>query len=252
MKRAGIVTLLRMLMRSLFIQGSFSAKYRQHLGFAYTVDPLGRKLYPDPDEYRAFVIRHTENYNGNPFMIPLVLGAVAHMEERLSGGGETTAEDIAQFKKIIGPATGAIGDRLFWSNLRPFTLLCGITGTLLFGLWGTVLFLGAFNLPVSVLKLRWFLVGYRLGPNVVGELRHDLIQQVERFLEIAGCVLAGINGVALYTIIGGHELSEASYLGMAVLFVGTVAVLKRGVPLYTAVTWAGLIAAVCSLAAVLA
>lgn len=128
------------------------------------MEPVGRELWNDPSARKAFQLRHTEFFNGNPFMIPLVLGAVANMEERLRNGGSITADDISRFKTAVGQASGPprfnrrVGDRIFWRTLRPFALAVGLLWSLVFGPpgltggWGVVLFLAIFNIPTAVLK----------------------------------------------------------------------------------------------------
>ena len=59
--------------------------------------------------------------------VGLVLGAVVNMEQKMKNGAGVTEEDIRRFKKIVAPATGSSGDWLFWSNLRPFALVSGIS-----------------------------------------------------------------------------------------------------------------------------
>lgn len=76
-------TFLKLYLRSFFLQGSFSVKYRQNIGFAFCMEPVGRILWDDREKRKAFLLRHMEYYNGNPFMITLVIGAVAKMEEML-------------------------------------------------------------------------------------------------------------------------------------------------------------------------
>ncbi|MFC1485500.1 PTS system mannose/fructose/sorbose family transporter subunit IID [Candidatus Latescibacterota bacterium] len=235
MKAISRGTLLRMFLRSFFLQGSFSAKYRQNLGFAFCMEPAGKRLWENPEDYRRFMIRHSEHYNGNPFMVTLVLGAAAHMEESLKNNEGVSEDDIRQFKKIVGPATGSTGDRLFWSNLRPFALIAGVICALTYGVWGAVVFLGLFNVVVWYLKLRWLSAGYRLGPKVVIEVRNKLIDQTERFLQILGSMLAGFAAPGLMAAVIVSPLEPAVRFGGAtVVFLVSIVMLRRNVPLYIA------------------
>ena len=190
-KRLDFRTLFSVYLRSFFFQGSFSVKERQNIGFAYCIEPVGSELYAQASERRAFQFRHTEFFNINPFMATLVLGAVAHMEERLLADGSVTTEDITRFKAAFGKTCGSIGDRFFWRTLRPFCLVFGLLWTLFYGIWGIVLFLVLFNVSTMILKWHWLTSGYRLGPMVVHEIRKHYINSTALLLErISGIVIA--------------------------------------------------------------
>ena len=105
-------TFVRVYLRSFFIQGSFSIKFRQNVGFAFCMDPVGKVLWTENEDRRAFLNRHLEYYNGNPFMITLVLGAIAGLEEHYKNDDGITERDINGFKRAVGAATGSVGDRI--------------------------------------------------------------------------------------------------------------------------------------------
>ena len=175
-KRLRFKTFLQLYLRSFFFQGSFSVKYRQNTGFAFCMEPVGNFLWNDPENRRKFLMRHVEYYNGNPFMITLVLGAVARMEEMLKYDEGITEKDISRFKKAVGPATGAVGDRFFWNTLRPFGIILGLFAAVFYGLWGIVLLLLVFNIPALLLRWHWLTAGYRIGTGVVSEIQNRRIE----------------------------------------------------------------------------
>ncbi|MBA7587742.1 hypothetical protein ES708_29780 [subsurface metagenome] len=187
--KLSLIILLQVFLRSFFIQGSFSAKYRQNVGFAFCMEPVGKYLYKDKNKRLLFTERHMKTYNGNPFMVTLVLGAVAKMEESLLNGGDISEEDVIRFKKMAGPATGAVGDRYFWSTLRPFCLIAGLLITLIFGIWGALVFLGVFNVTAISLRLHWLRAGYRLGPNVIGEIKNRRLESVVNRMDTFGAAV---------------------------------------------------------------
>ena len=178
-KKLNFKTFLKIYFRSFLLMGSFSAKHRQNIGFAFCMEPVGKELWNNTEDYKKFMIRHIENYNCNPFMVTLILGAVAKLEEMLFCHDGVTEEDIRRFKKFAGPATGSAGDRFFWSNLRPFGIITGLILALFFGLWGVFAFLIIFNVPTFILKWHWLKAGYRLGPKVVIEIKKNQIQIAE-------------------------------------------------------------------------
>ncbi len=231
--RLSIWTLIRIFLRSFFIQGSFSTGFRQNVGFAFCIEPAGNIFWTDPVDKRRFLARHTEYFNGNPFMVTLILGAVANMEERLRFGVDVTEQDIRRFKKIAGPATGSIGDRFFWSNLRPFMLVLGIITAYFTGIWGAAVFLAAFNIPMIALKWSWLIAGYRLGSNVAAKVKLPAFASAERAMEIAGSVLVAFIAVPVLIDLNGSDYSfrwiTAGVLGF---FLAGFAMLKRNFPLH--------------------
>ncbi len=194
--KLGYWTLFRMYIRSFFSQGSFSVRYRQNIGFLFCLEPAGRKIWKKDEDLKKFYLRHLEYYNGNPFMVTLVLGAVARMEERLRDNEGIAEEDVNRFKTAVGQAIGAVGDRFFWRALRPFSLVLGLLCAYLIGVWGALVFLVMFNLPVLYLRWYWLIRGYTLGQRVVIEIKNPKIDQAANVLEAVG-------GMALALLIVG-------------------------------------------------
>lgn len=203
-------------LRSFFSQGSFSIRYRQNVGFAFCLEPAGKEIWQSDEDRRKFYLRHLEYYNGNPFMVTLVLGAVARMEERLRDDDGMKEEDINRFKTAVGQAVGSVGDRLFWRTLRPFSLVLGLFAAYRFGVWGALVFLAAFNLPLFWLKWYWLMRGYTLGPRVVIEIKNPKIDPATRFMETAGGMVLSFLVVVLLAM-PGYRWSPAS-AGTAALF----------------------------------
>ena len=202
-------TFLQLYLRSFFSQGSFSTKYRQNAGFAFCIEPVGRKLWKDPEKRRTFLLRHMEDYNGNPFMTPLVLGAVAKLEEMLRHRKGITEKDISRFKKAVGPATGSLGDRFIWGTLRPFALVIGMFIAIFHGAWGVLLFLAIFNIPLLLLRWHWLRAGYRLGTDIVTEIRNRKITTALKVMEAVGTMLIAFTAT-VYIVMPGHTLSWVS------------------------------------------
>jgi mannose/fructose/N-acetylgalactosamine-specific phosphotransferase system component IID len=188
-KNIGFSVLMKVYLRSFFAQGSFSGKYRQNLGFTYCLEPAGNRIWKEAEQKKNFYLRHLEYFNANPFMFPLVLGAVIKMEERFRDDDGISEEDIRRFKLAVGQATGAVGDRYFWRALRPFTIVMGLLSTYFWGLWGVAVFLAAFNLPVMYFKLHWLLTGYRLGPRVVIEIKNKNLESTVSKMEALGSLI---------------------------------------------------------------
>lgn len=196
MKRLSSWTLLQIYFRSFFSQGSFSVRYRQNVGFAFCLEPAGRRIWKKKEDLRKFYLRHLEFYNGNPFMVTLVLGAVARMEERFRDNDGIAEDDINRFKAAVGQAVGSVGDRFFWRTLRPFGLVAGLLAAYFLNVWGAFVFLAMFNLPVLYMRWYWLRAGYTLGPKVVIEIRNPRLESAVSLMETMGGVMLAFLVVA--------------------------------------------------------
>ena len=220
-------TFLKLYIRSFFIQGSFSVKYRQNTGFAFCMEPVGKVLWNEPQKQREFLIRHLEYYNGNPFMITLVLGAVAKMEEMLKNGTGITESNISGFKKAVGAATGSVGDRFFWTTLRPFGIIFGLLSAFFYGLWGVLIVLAVFNIPNFILRWHWLKTGYRLGTGVFTEIKSKKLQRAIQIMEnISAGLLAFL--AAVLVVVPDLSFNRIS-VAAAVLFVVSLILFKCAV-----------------------
>jgi len=218
-------TFAGLFLRSFFIQGSFSVKYRQNTGFAFCLEPVGRALWKNGEDYNSFLLRHMEYYNGNPFMVTLVLGATARLEEMLRNGEEISGRDVSGFKKAVGAATGSVGDRFFWSSLRPFGLILGMAAAYFWGLWGALAVLGVFNAPNVMLRWYWLKRGYELGTKVVSEIQNERIKTAIRVMENSTAFLLSFMSAVLIGIPGGGSGGIA--IAAASLFAANLAMYRR-------------------------
>ncbi len=62
----------------------------QSLGFAYAIEPVLRKLYPDQAEYESRLRIHLEYFNTQPYLASFILGAVVTI-----GGGPGNRPECA-------------------------------------------------------------------------------------------------------------------------------------------------------------
>ena len=73
-RRVPASTLLRVFWRCLFLQASWNRRGMQNLGFAYSIDPALRRLYPDPVARRDALRRHLGLFNCHPYMASAIVG----------------------------------------------------------------------------------------------------------------------------------------------------------------------------------
>jgi len=182
--------IVRVFLRSFFIQTSWSYGEIQGLGFSTAMAPAIAAIYHDEEAQAEARARHREVFNIHPYMAAPVIGAVIRMEEEVMRG-ERSPDDIILFKKSLSSPYSAIGDMFFWGSVRPLASIIGIIGALYFGMLAPLLFLIVYNL--FHLWMRWFglVKGYRLGVDVVGYIKGlELLKWGKRIRYITVLLLA--------------------------------------------------------------
>ena len=109
-----------MFLRSLFIQAGWNYERYQNLGFAFTLEPALKKIYPDREKFKAAMLRHMQIFNTQPYMASFVLGNVARIEER-AAAGDGDLKNLPGMKQALASSFASIGDRIFWGRLKPIT-----------------------------------------------------------------------------------------------------------------------------------
>lgn len=161
--------------------------------FARMMGLVAKKLYDDPEEQKALMMRHTQFSNTEEVMGAIVPGVVLGMEEKRAEGEDIPDELIQSTKTaLMGPFAG-MGDSLLGGTLRPILLSIAMglsSGT---GSPAGPIFYTAVWLAV-ILPLSWLLFsrGYKLGINASEMLfkggRKDLLT---RAANIVGLVIVG-------------------------------------------------------------
>ena len=193
-------------LRTPLLQATWNYERQQGLGWAWCLKPVLDRLYPDAEQRRARLAEHTAYFNTQPTLASLVLGVVAGLEERRADGEGPDAGGVSRVKGVLGSALAALGDRLFWSTLRPFAACLGVLFALRGSWLGAVVFLACYN--VLHLGLRWRGVawGYREGPDVLGEPLRRRLESTVRRLSLIGSGLVGVL-VAALLVPGGQPRS---------------------------------------------
>lgn len=190
MNRLPLAVRMRVLARSLLVQGSWNYETLIGTGFAFTILPALRHLSNGDDQALAERVgRHAELFNSHPYLAPVAAGAVTRLE---ADGADPLL--VHRFKSALRGSLGSIGDQLVWSAWRPASLLLGLC-LLLLGLawWAAV---GAFLLVYNTLHLGlrvWGLgVGLERGLEVGKALREAPLQRIAGRTADVGAVLAGL------------------------------------------------------------
>jgi len=124
--------LFKMFVRSFFLQAGWNYERFQNLGFAFSLMPALKRIYPDPVKLKAAVLRHLDIFNTQPYMASFVLGNIARMEERAAASADPEAalKSMPGVKQALASSFASIGDRVFWGRLKPMTVqLCLLVWT---------------------------------------------------------------------------------------------------------------------------
>ena len=239
-------TLLRVAVRSLFIQAGFSPEAMQTLGLLYALAPAWPHLYADETSRQAAVRRHLTPFNTHPYAAAALVGGILHYELRLARG-EGSADDITRFKSTLMGPLAALGDGFFWLSLRPATGAAGVALIPLLGIWAPLAFFVAYNLVHLAARGWLFVTGFRDGSAVVARLRELKVPVwSNRLRSLAAAAASGI-GAWLALRFGALAGSDSGlYVSGACFGLGVIGVLlvERNVPplavLYGAAALAGL------------
>lgn len=158
--------LVRVLLRSLWLQASFEPAGMQGLGFGWAIFPALTHLYPDPSARREALRRHLTPFNCHPYAAAAVIGGVIALEAEVARGTRPSEEVVAFKQALMGPLA-AIGDSFFWLALRPFAGALAAVLAPFIGLLAVPLFLLLFDLPHVLLRATWLVRGARLGEAVL-------------------------------------------------------------------------------------
>jgi PTS system mannose-specific IID component len=135
----------------------------QGLPYCYSIIPVLKKLYKDPDDMKKALKLHLQFFNTNPYLAPLVLGVDAAIEEK---EGIKADDAIVGVKTgLMGPFAG-VGDTIFgviagtvFGSIAAYMGQNGLaTGVLIWFLYNIV----------RIFLTYWFIgIGYTQGTKLV-------------------------------------------------------------------------------------
>jgi mannose/fructose/N-acetylgalactosamine-specific phosphotransferase system component IID len=167
-------------------QISWNYERMQALGFAWAMQPVLRRIYPDKEEYAEGLQRHLTFFNTSPIIgAPLIVGSAIAMEEAKA---KTSAEGVKV--GLMGPMAG-VGDSLTFAlyNSIIFTIAANwaIEGKLL-GFW----FACVMVLIPYFLVRRWqFFFAYQQGKNLASQMAGGALERLSEAATILGLVVLG-------------------------------------------------------------
>ena len=188
-----------------FAHANYNFEGYQSTGFAHALSPIIRKLYREPGEIRAALLRHLTPFSSDPEIGGLIHGMTIALEERHAAGDPAAAEsDIQALKTTLMGPLGAVGDTLKQGMWLPVWLAVGI-GVALGSAGSGAAVAGpvVFSLATVVYTLgfswRVYEGGYRRGQALVARLLHGTLLDDIR---VGGAVL----GTALMAALGAQAV----------------------------------------------
>ncbi|MGW4525712.1 PTS system mannose/fructose/sorbose family transporter subunit IID [Amycolatopsis sp. NPDC004378] len=179
---------LRRVFRRYFWSSQISWNYErmQALGFAYSMEPVLRRLYPDKADYVAGLQRHLQFFNTSVLVGgPLILGSSVALEEA------GTPKSAAGTKvALMGPMAG-IGDTVVFALYNSIIFTMGASWALQ-GSWVGPAFAAVMVLVPYALVRRWqFGFAYREGKRLAGRLAAGALARVAQGATVLGFVVLG-------------------------------------------------------------
>lgn len=204
------LTLVRVALRSLFLEASWSSLGQQNLGLAAAIDPALREIYAGAElgeaRQRAFSF-----FNTNPIASGLALGIIIRLEEEVAAG-RRTAESRVQLAGNLCRGLSGLGDMIFWESWLPLCCLAAVWAGLSLAYWWTPLLLPLlFCLPALPVRFLGLALGYRQGEGAIHSLvRYDL----QRLIRAIKLVLAFVVGASTTALVATQTtLTAAGGLG---------------------------------------
>jgi mannose/fructose/N-acetylgalactosamine-specific phosphotransferase system component IID len=179
------------------IQAVWNFKTLLSIGLCFCMIPVGKRLYPDREEYRAFLKRHLCFFNAHPYFASYALGAIARLEEEAVKNKQIDHRSIDKLKNaLIGPL-GSLGDQYFWAAIRPASALIGFTiialsRDLTVQIGAIILILVLYNVPHLYIRAAGIWHGYQSGYMVHKQLKAEKFARVKNIYQFSGAIALGL------------------------------------------------------------
>ena len=185
------IDIFRVFLRSFFVQSVWNYRSLISAGFGICLIPIVNRLYEDPKAKKAFLNRHLKFFNAHPYMASYALGVSIKLEEDFAAGDAEASQKLERLKKMLVSILGAVGDKLFWSVIKPFSLMVGVLLLYTFqsiplkiaALFATFLFC---NIPHVYLRYKGIWEGYEYGLDVYKRLRNERFKKLETIYLMLG------------------------------------------------------------------
>lgn len=178
-------------LRHQYLQGSWNYERMQNGGWAYSIIPAIKRLYPNKEDQIAALKRHLEFYNTHPYVSSPVMGVTLSLEEQKANGVAVDEAAIQGVKiGMMGPLAG-VGDPVFWFTARPILGALGASLALSGSILGPLLFFVVWN--VMRFAFMWYTqeFGYKVGTKITEDLSGGLLSKITTGASILGMFIIG-------------------------------------------------------------
>ena len=205
------------MLRSQFLQGSWNYERMQNGGWAFSLIPALKKLYPNKEDASAALKRHLEFFNTHPYIAAPILGVTLALEEDKANGADIDDAAIQGVKVgMMGPLAG-IGDPVFWFTVRP--ILGAIAASLATG--GSIIAPLFFFIAWNLIRIGflWYTqeFGYKKGSEITSDLSGGILQTITKGASILGMFVMGIlvqrwTNISFPLVVSKVQLDEKAYI----------------------------------------
>lgn len=179
--------------RSFALQGAFNYEKMQNIGYAFSMEPIIKKLYADKDEQSKALERHLALFNCTPAMTPTILGITTAMEEQYANKpGTMDADSINSVKAALMAPLAGVGDSLLFGTFRVIAAGIGASFAKQGSILGPILFLLLYNIPAWLLRIYGLSYGYKWGVNSLERIqKNGVMAQIMSIVGIIGMMVVG-------------------------------------------------------------
>lgn len=189
--------IFQVFLRSFFVQSVWNYRSLISAGFGICLFPIVKRLYHDPASRKAFLDRHLKYFNAHPYMASYALGVSIHLEEALAAGDAAAGKKLDRVKELLVGILGAIGDKLFWLTVKPYSLIIGMAGLMIADTpagWAFALLIAfaVYNVPHLYLRYKGIIEGYQYGVDIyklLGEKKFSILQRYYAFFGVIAFLL---------------------------------------------------------------
>lgn len=167
-------------------QISWNYERMQALGFAYAMEPVLRKLFPNDADYEEALSRHLVFFNTNPVVgAPLIIGSAIAMEE---AGAPASAEGVKI--ALMGPLAG-VGDTIIWALYNSIIFTIGASLALQQNILGPLFVVFMVAVPYTIVRYWQFMWAYSQGRTLATSLASGMLERVTEGATILGLIVIG-------------------------------------------------------------
>lgn len=178
--------------RSMFLQGSWNYERMQNGGWAYSLIPALKKLYPSGEEAKEALKRHLEFFNTHPYVAAPIIGVTLALEEERANGADIDDAAIQGVKVgMMGPLAG-IGDPVFWFTIRPILGALGASLAQAGNIAGPLIFFIGWNL--IRMAFLWYTqeLGYKAGSEITKDISGGILKDITKGASILGMFILAV------------------------------------------------------------